>query len=605
MIRKTKKVARHLLTAAVHPRHARRMLISARQRRDVNETRRRQYIDWFARHQLNGKELEDQRAAAQKFKHRPLISVLLPTYNTPPNLLRECIESIIAQTYENWELCIADDASPSEATRGVITEYTKKYENIKSVIRKQNGHIAQATNSALELAGGEYISLMDHDDLLLPDALYETVKVINENPDADLIYSDEDKLEDGKWHVEPFFKPDWSPDFMLSCNMITHFATVRHTLMKKVNGFRNGSEGAQDWDLFLRLSEATDKIYHIPKIIYVWRKTPASTAQASKSKPYAYINQKKVLRDALARRKVSADLLASPYMGFWRVAYEIQGLPLVSVVIPSKDHYEDLHRCLESIFEETSYPNFEVIVVDTGSTEKSIAQLYEKLETSIDNFRVVRWQGKNGFNFSSACNAGARAAKGEYVLFLNNDTKVIDPQWIRHLLEHAQRTDIGAVGAKLLFEDMTIQHAGIVLSKQDIAFHPFYGLNEHTDIFTNIYINNIRNVSAVTAACLMVSKVKFDEVGGFDEKLKVTYNDVDLCLKLLDAGYRNLYTPYARLFHYESKSVGKITTKARNKTEWKAAYDLMQKRWPKYLVRDPYYNDNFIQHGPGYELPSE
>jgi GT2 family glycosyltransferase len=602
MLRTAKKITKYFIIAALHPGRAKQAVSLARQRQLTNRNRRQSYLKWFTENQLSQVELEQQEEDSKNFKHRPLISVLLPTYNTPPELLSECIDSIISQTYDNWELCIADDASPSEETKKTIKKYADEHKKIKAVFRKKNGHIAVATNSALEIAEGEFISLMDHDDVLLPNALYETVKAINENPDIDLIYSDEDKIEDEKSHVEPFFKPDWSPEFLLSCNVITHFATIRHSLMKQVGGFRNGSEGAQDWDLFLRITELTDKIYHIPKIIYSWRKTANSTAQASKSKPYAYINQKKVLRDAIARRKLAASVEAHKYMGFWRVKYEIDTSPMVSVVIPSKDSYSYLKRCLESVFEETNYPNFEVVVVDTGSTEKKVLEYYEKLNNGIDNFKLVKWRSNNGFNFAAACNEGAKAAECEYLLFLNNDTEVMDASWIGDLLEHAQRKDVGAVGCKLLFEDETIQHAGVVLSKRDVAFHPFYGLNEKTDIFSNIYINNIRNVAAVTGACLMVSKKKFNEVGGFDKKLRVTYNDVDLCLKLLKAGYLNIYTPFASLTHYESKSVGKITSSERDQNEWKEAFELMQQRWNKYLERDPYYNDNFVQHGPGYNL---
>jgi glycosyltransferase involved in cell wall biosynthesis len=602
MLRTAKKITKYLIIAALHPGRAKQAIYLARKRQLTNRSRRRSYLKWFAGNQLSQVELEQQKEDSKNFKHRPLISVLLPTYNTPIELLSDCIDSIINQTYDNWELCIADDASTHEDTKKIIKEYGDKYENIKYVLSKDNGHIAVATNEALALAKGEYISLMDHDDLLLPDALYETVKIVNDHPSADLIYSDEDKIEDNKCHVEPFFKPDWSPDFLLSCNVITHFATIRHTLMKKVGGFRNGSEGAQDWDLFLRITELTDEVYHIPKIIYSWRKTANSTAQASKSKPYAYINQKKVLRDALERRKQPAVVEPHIYMGFWRVKYEIIGSPYISIIIPSKDNYKYLNRCLESIFEETNYPNFEVIVVDTGSKDPQVLSYYDKLQKGIDKLKVVNWHSKSGFNFSAACNAGAKEAKGEYLVFLNNDTKVLDGHWLRDMLEHAQRPEIGAVGCKLFFPDRTIQHAGVVLSKRDVAFHPFYGLNEKTDIFSNIYINNIRNVAAVTAACMMVSKKKFNEIGGFDTNLRVTYNDVDLCLKLLDKGYLNLYTPYTRLVHYESKSVGNITTEKRDKSEWQEAFDIMQRRWDKYLQRDPYYNDNFVQHGPGYNL---
>ncbi len=601
-LRLAKKTVKVAIIATVHPRRAKHILKAAMLKRKINAERRNQYIKWYKRRELSPTEIENQQKASKKFKNRPLISILLPTYNTPEKFLRDCIESILAQTYDNWELCIADDASSKQVTKEVIHTYVKKYKNIKAVLADKNGHIASASNLAMTLAKGEFISLMDHDDLLLPNALFETVKVINEQPDADLIYSDEDKIEDDKWHVEPFFKPDWSPDFLLSCNVITHFATIRTGLMKKVGGFRVGSEGAQDWDLFLRLTELTDKIYHIPKIVYVWRKSPMSTAATYENKNYAYINQKKVLRDAVARRGQPAVIEAHRFMGFWRVRYEIKGLPKVSIIIPTKNNYEYIKRCLESVFEATNYPNFEVIIVDTGTTDDKTGELYEKLQRAIDNIKIVKWQKKGDFNFSAACNFGAAGATGEYLLFLNDDIKVIDSHWLRDMLEHAQRPETGAVGCKLLFPNRTIQHAGVVLSWRDIAFHPFYGLNERLDIFSNIFINNIRNVSAVTGACLMVDKNKFEEVGGFDEKLKVTYNDVDFCLKLLEKGYRNVYTPFARLIHYESASIARITTDERDKKELQAASDEMRKRWAQILKNDPYYNPNFIQHGPGYWL---
>lgn len=602
MLKLIKKIIKLGVITVLHPHRAKQASQLARQRHQNNKQRRQQYLNWYEDNKILHEELDAQRKAQSNFTHRPLISVLLPTYNTPEKYLRECIESILQQTYTNWELCIADDASPDPKVRDIIIEYANKHPNIKHIFCKKNEHIASATNAALKLAKGDYVSLMDHDDFLLPNALYETAKAINDEPKLDLIYSDEDKIENDKYHVEPFFKPDWSPEFLLSCNVITHFATIRTSLMKKVGGFRAGTEGAQDWDLFLRLTEITDNIHHIPKIIYTWRKSETSTAQAHKSKPYAYINQKKVLRDAIYRRGWSAAVENHQYMGFWRVRHEIKGTPKISIIVPTKNNFELLKRCLESVFEESSYPHFEVIVVDTGSTEKEVLGYYKKLQSGIDNFKLVKWQPKNGFNFSAACNAGAKAATGEYLLFLNNDTKVLGANWLRNMLEHAQHSGVGAVGGKLFFPDRTIQHAGVVLSKRDVAFHPFYGLNEKTDIFSNIYINNIRNVSAVTGACMMLSKNTFNEVGGFDEELKVTYNDVDLCLKLLKAGYRNVYTPFARLCHDESKSIGHITTKNRDQREWQEAFDIMQHRWGEQLTRDSYYNDNFVQHGPGYRL---
>ena len=600
---KAKKIIKIGIKAVVNPRHAKEQVVLAAERRSINRQRRANYVKWFADQQMSDKDIADQKKQAKKFKDQPLISILVPTYNTNPVHLRECFESVINQTYTNWELCISDDASPNDDTKEVIREYTKKHKNIRATFNTTNQHIAGSSNIALGMAKGDYISLLDHDDLLLPNALFETVAMINDHPDADLIYSDEDKLEDDSVHVEPFFKPDWSPDFLNSCNYITHFATIRAKVMKKVNEFTPGTQGAQDWDLFLRITNETNKVYHIPKIIYTWRKSSTSTAQTANSKPYAYINQKKVLRHSIAARGDNATVHSHPALGFWRKQYGIKGTPLVSIVIPTKDNYELIKQCVDSIIECTSYPYFEVVIVDTGSTDERVEAYYKVVEENNPEIKIVYW--KKPFNFSAVCNFGAVKAKGEYYLFLNNDTQVLSHDWIQGLLEHAQRPGVGMAGAKLLFPNETIQHAGVVLSAKDVAFHPFYGKKPTQDIFNYIYIANVRNVSAVTAACSMVSKDKFNEVGGFDEELRVTYNDVDLCLKLLDKGYVNVYNPFVELFHFESMSVGKIETADRDKTELYAAQDVMKKRWAKYLARDPYYNPCFEQFGPGYRLPVE
>jgi glycosyltransferase involved in cell wall biosynthesis len=600
---KVKKIIKVGLKAAANPKHAHKTIKFAAQKRLTNRRRREEYVAWFERQRLTDDQLSEQKELAKKLAFKPLISVLVPTYDTDPQYLRECLDSVLDQTYTNWELCISDDASPSEATRAVIKEYVKKYKNIDATFNKTNGHIAVSSNVALGMAKGEYISLLDHDDLLLPNALYETVVKLNEHPEADLIYSDEDKLEHDSVHVEPFFKPDWSPDFLNSCNYITHFATLSAKILKKVNGFTPGTQGAQDWDLFLRVTAQTDKIYHIPKILYTWRKSETSTAQSADSKPYAYINQKKVLRNNMAARQQNVSVEAHPALGFWRVRYVVEAHPLVSIVIPTKDNYKLITQCVDSIIEKTDYPYFEVVIVDTGSSDPKVEEYYEKITKNDTQIRIVRW--KKPFNFSGACNLGAEQSKGEYLLFLNNDTEVISPDWVQGLLEHAQRPGVGMVGAKLLFPNDTIQHAGVLLSERDIAFHPFYGQDPKLDIFSYIYLANVRNTSAVTAACSMVSRKKFNEVGGFDTKLRVTYNDVDLCLRLLDKGYVNVYNPFVELYHYESMSVGRIETSDRDKTEFNEAKALMQKRWAKYLKNDRYYNSCFEQYGPGYRLPVE
>ena len=596
--KKLKKAVHLGLGAAANPRRTVERVRFMTKRRTVNKARATTYNEWFKAYEKSI-DLEEQKRVAKNFKHKPLISIILPIYNTNQEHLAKCVESVIGQTYDNWELCVADDASTTDVL-GIVKKFAKGHKNIKWVRLDKNQHIAASSNEALKLASGEFVALLDHDDLLMPNALFEMARTINENPAADLIYSDEDKVEDGNGHMEPFFKPDWSPEFLFSCNYITHFAVLRRSIVSKIGGFRAGTEGAQDWDLFLRFVRETDNIFHVPKMLYSWRKSQTSTAKSAKSKPYAYINQMRVLRDAVADRKLPAAVLASPYLGFWHVKRHPKGNPLVTIVIPTKDNFGYIRRCLESIIENTTYPYFEIILVDTGSTDEEVLKLYESKLITANPITIVRWN--KPFSFSGACNLGATKASGEYLLFLNNDTEVITPEWIEGLLGLAQQEHVGMVGCKLLFPSKNIQHAGVVLSQRDIAFHPFYNRHQKLDIFTNIFISNIRNCAAVTAACSMVRKDKFNEVGGFDEALRVTYNDVDLCLKLLEAGYKSVYTPYSELYHYESVSVGKITGSSRNQKEIDQASDLMRKRWAKYLDRDPYYNDNFTPYGPGYDF---
>lgn len=598
--RKAKTATKTILGAVANPGKTKHRLKFAFQRRATNKGRLTKYQQWFAKYEKEViAELDSHAGQIEEFKQKPLVSVLLPTYNTDPKHLRLCVQSVVEQSYQNWELCISDDASP-EGTIDIVKELAKADKRIKYVHLKDNVHISGSTNEALAIAKGEFIALLDHDDILMPNALFEMVKAINDNPDGDLFHSDEDKVEDGKGHTDPFFKPDWSPDFIRSCNYITHFAVLRTSLVKKIGGFKLGTEGAQDWDLFLRFIDAGGKVVHVPKMLYSWRKSETSTASNSSSKPYAYINQQRVLRESITRNNEVASVLANQYLGFWNVKYHPQSTSMVSIIIPTKNQLGYIKRCLESIIEKTTYPYFEIIVVDTGSTEKKVLEFYESKFFKVNPITIVKDTKK--FNFSRACNLGAKAAKGDYFLFLNNDTEIITEEWIEGMLGHAQRPQTGMVGCKLLFPNKHVQHAGVVLSQRDIAFHPFYNVHPRLDIYTNIYISNTRNCSAVTAACSMVSAKKFKQVGGFDEGLRVTYNDVDLCLRLMDAGYYNVYTPYSELYHYESVSVGRINKSERDQEEIKAASDLMRKRWGKYLDRDPFYNPSFVQHGPGYEF---
>lgn len=527
-----------------------------------------------------------------KLSYEPLISIVMPTYNTDKNMLIECIESIHKQTYTNWELCIADDASTNPETIETLRQYEKN-KKIKIAYRTKNGHICQATNSALELAKGEYVSLMDHDDMLEPNTLEEIVKVLNKDQTLDFIYTDEDKMKDGYYRHDPFPKPDWSPDFLLSCNYITHFSTIRRSIIEELGGFRIGTEGAQDWDLFLRVTEKTNKIYHIPQFLYHWRIHSKSTAGDVDAKDYISENQKKVLTDALKRRKINATIEESNVKWIWNVVRVSKHQPLVSIVIPTLDNIEVFKTCLESIETKSTYKNYEIIIVDTGSKKHETHEYYKKAKKKFNNIRFIDFVEPR-FSYSNSCNKGAEAAMGEYLIMLNNDTEVITSDWIEKLLAHAERDEVGAVGCRLYYPNKWIQHAGVILGlgaeHGGVAGHALHTHERTADDYAEIFVESTRNLKAVTAACLMVSKKKYDEVGGFDPLLRITFNDVDLCLKLSSKGYGSLYVPYVELFHHESLSVGKGAT--RDAVELQNAAALMLKRWGKEIAHDPYYNDN-------------
>ncbi|HSX14782.1 MAG TPA: glycosyltransferase [Candidatus Saccharimonadales bacterium] len=571
------------------------------QRKKNQRLREYEYLEWVRQHRPTSFDLEDQAKSSTLFKSQPLISIIMPTYNTQPDFLKTCIESVQNQSYRNWELCIADDASPGERTQHILSEYANSDTRIKVKFRKKNGHICAASNSALELASGKYIALLDHDDFLWANALYEVVATINRHPDADLIYSDEDKIDQkGLVHSDPFFKPDWSPDYLRSVNYITHFAVIRKQLMDKVGGFRLGYEGAQDWDLFLRLSRETSRIYHIPKIIYSWRKSNTSTALLASAKKYAYTNQRKALMDdATARGLEVRELKWGVPNLMWRSDYKLNGVPKVSIIIPTKDQYPHISKCLATLYRRTTYSNFEVVLVDTGSGDKRVWQLYEKYRQH-QNFKQIQWNDE--FNFSDVCNFGAQSASGEYLLFLNNDTEIITRDWVQGLLQFAQQPHAGAVGCKLLYPNHTLQHAGVILGvggnnqTPGIAghFYPAYQDNPPEDSTEALYIGGVRDFSAVTAACVMVSKTKFNKVGGFDGKFKIAWNDVDFCLKLRKEGLFNIFNPYVKLFHHESVSVGVPGSKHRDLNLFNQEIKLFGEKWGwDYINNDPYYNPNF------------
>jgi glycosyltransferase involved in cell wall biosynthesis len=554
-------------------------------------------------------EIAKLRKLEQQLYYRPLISVVVPAYSPKQQFLRDCIESVQAQIYENWELCIVDDASPDDETRKIIEEYAEHDKRIKYKFLKTNRHIADATNVAIEMAEGEFVALFDHDDLLWPNALYEVVNCLNKNKELDFIYTDEDKItEDRHFHLGPFFKPDWNPDFLHSVNYITHLSVIRKTLLDDLGGLRGDYNGAQDWDLFLRITSATKNIHHIPKIVYSWRVHDLSTAKDTKSKPYVIEAQKKAIEDDL-RRKGYHDVLVQQdrkHKGYWNVQYPLQGKPLISIIIPTKNQYKVIKRCVNSIYKKSTYSNFEIVIVDTGSTDSKVLGWYKKLQKKHSNIQVVDWS-EQPFSYSRSCNKGAEMAHGELLVMLNDDTEVITPNWLELMAGDAQRLEIGAVGCLLFFPDKYhIQHAGIGVGLGGVAANSFsmMTLTQTMTATQHLMVNTKHNMSAVTAACLMVRKSVFNEVGGFAEEFRVTYNDVDLCLRLREKGYENLYTPYVQLLHHESISVGMPEEIAKRDTsEFQKAKDLFVARWDKYIRHDPNLNPNLNKENAFYDIP--
>jgi len=530
----------------------------------------------------------------KNFKIKPKISIVMPVYNTPEKYLREAIESVLNQSYPNWELCIADDASTEPHVKEVLEEYKKLYpEKIKVVYRDKNGHICEASNSALKLATGDFITFLDHDDTLAEHALYYLVKVINENPNVQIIYTDEDKIDSQNIRSEPHFKPDWSPDTLLSYNYVAHLMAIRKDIVEKVGGFRKGTEGAQDYDMILRASLYADEknILHIPWVLYHWRMWEQSTALSEKTKIYTEKSSIKAIKDYLKAKGIKgAKVEKGKLPNTYRVIYPIPTpTPLVSIIIPTKDKVELLQKCVDSILEKTDYKNYEILIVDNASKEKETFEYYKKLTQKHKNIRVLNYN--KPFNFSAICNYGVKNARGELILLLNNDTEVINSDWLTEMVRHAVRPEIGCVGAKLYYPDGTIQHAGVIIGLGGVAGHSHkHYPKDHPGYMKRLMI--VQNVSAVTAACLMVKKKIYEEVGGLDEEnLKVAFNDVDFCLKVREAGYRNLWTPYAELYHYESKSRGSEDTPEKVE-RFRKEIEYMKKKWGKKLLRDPYYNPN-------------
>ena len=558
------------------------------------------YGEWYSLTKPTAEELEEQR---KKVFDAPVkFSIVIPAFKTPERFLREMLDSIAEQTYANWEVCVADGSPAGQSCERVLEQYAKKDSRFKYVILGENKGISGNTNAAMDMATGDYIVLADHDDKLTPNALYECAKLLQEHPGCDCFYSDEDKLDmDGGALFDPHFKPDFNIDLLCSVNYICHLFVVSRKVIEKVGGLRSEFDGAQDYDFVLRCVEAVkdEEICHIPKILYHWRCHEDSTAENPESKLYAFEAGRRAVQAHYERTGIHAEVFKGEYLGLYRTKFIRDHDPLISIIIPNKDHIDDLKRCMESIEQKSTYKNYEYIIVENNSTDSATFEYYKKLEAENPKVRMVYWDGV--FNYSAINNYGASFAKGEYLLLLNNDTEIINPDCLEELLGYCMRKDVGAVGARLYYEDDTIQHAGVVIGFGGIAGHCFVQQKRGTTGYCHRIIC-AQDYSAVTAACMMVKKSAFDAVGGLSEELAVAFNDIDFCMKLRKAGYLIVYNPYAELYHYESKSRGLEDTPEKV-ARFNKEIATFEKKWPEILKNgDPYYNPNLTLKSQDFSL---
>lgn len=542
------------------------------------------YQNWILNHEPKYSDLQEQKK--KKFEYNPLISIVVPTYNTKKQYLEELLDSLEQQTYKNWELCIADGNSDNKKE---IEEIICKNSKIKYVMLDENKNISGNTNEALKLCTGEYIGLLDHDDTLAPFCLYEVVKALNEDRSTDVIYSDEDKFTTVNGaRFQPHFKPDFSPDYLRSINYITHFFVIKKTLMDKLGGFIDEYNGAQDYDLILRATEIAEKIVHIPKVLYHWRVHENSTAMDVAAKQYVIDAGKKAVEAHIKRMNMPGEVSSLDNKSIYRVRFEVDDEEKISIIIPNKDHVDDLKKCINSILTRSTYSNYEIVVIENNSTHTSIFNYYKKLEKH-NKIKVIYYEGD--FNYSRINNFAIDSCNGKYLLFLNNDTEVITPEWLEEMVMFARRDDVGAVGAKLLYPNNTIQHAGVVVGLGGVAGHVYPGFpRDAAGYFHRLRLVN--DYGAVTGACLMMKKEDFINAGGFDEELAVAFNDIDLCVKMLRLGKYNVYTPFCELYHYESKSRG-LDLEGEKNIRFQGEVKMAKEKWKDVLSKgDPFYSPN-------------
>ncbi len=547
------------------------------------------YDKWIRSRMPSKEELNRQKR--EKFAINPKISLVIPLYKTPERFLKELIQSVQNQTYSNWELCLSDGSGKDSPIKSLLDQYCQKDKRIKIVSSENALQISENTNEAIKISSGEYIAFSDHDDLLTPDAFYEFVKLINQHENVEAIYSDEDKISvDGKKYFQPHFKPDFNEDLLNTNNYICHLFMVSRELLEKVGCLNSEFDGSQDYDFILRCTEQAENIYHIPKILYHWRAHKGSTAENPESKMYAFDAGRRAVEAHYKRIGIEAEVTQPECYGIYRSQYAVIGNPKVSIIIPNKDHIDDLEKCINSIINKERYENYEIIIVENNSKDPETFAYYKKLEEQEKKTRVIYWDKE--FNYSAINNFGVNHADGDYILFLNNDAEFVTNTCIEEMLGYCQRDDVGVVGARLYYPDDTIQHAGVIIGLGGTAGHIFlYTPRGQIGYFAGVIC--AQDYSAVTAACMMTKKSIFEQIGGFDEKLAVAYNDVDYCLKVREKGKLVVYNPYAELYHYESKSRKKEDTRnKRNRLEKEE--EIFQKRWSKYYeTGDPYYNCNF------------
>ncbi len=559
-----------------------------------------EYSKWLKKHLPSKAELERQRKI--KFEWEPKFSIVVPLYKTPEKYLRAMVDSVKQQTYGNWQLCLSDGSGPDSPLQELLAELQRGEPRIKVISHQQSLKISENTNAAIQAADGDFIVFADHDDTLTVHALYECVKALNGNKNLEVLYSDEDKMTmDGHKFFQYHFKPDFNIDLLCTVNYICHLFVAKRELIDRVGVLRPEFDGAQDYDFIFRCVEdaGEEKIHHIPKILYHWRCHEDSTSENPESKLYAFDAGQRAVQAHFDRIGVNAEVYKGEYLGLYRTRYIREYDPLISIIIPNKDHIDDLKRCMDSIDKNSTYKNYEYIIVENNSEDPETFAYYEQLEAVNPRVHVVYWKGV--FNYSAINNFGETYANGEYLLLLNNDTEIINPDCLEELLGYCMRDDVGAVGARLYYEDDTIQHAGVVVGFGGIAGHCFVMQKRGYTGYCHRIIC-AQDYSAVTAACMMVKREAFKEVGGLSEDLQVAFNDIDFCMKLRQAGYLIVYNPYAELYHYESKSRGLEDTPEKV-ARFNREIETFAKKWPDILRDgDPYYNPNLTLNSQDFSL---